>query len=151
MEYGAFLSAMTTQKHAAGYFMNNGHTNPTTSIRKSFTPGQIWGPSMWFSEGYTARVAEMYRTRDEDTRKRMIRDLTREAIDAAPYIWLPTPYVHRLVAVGEELQRRTARGRGEAGCGLCAHLDRPGDEEAHGLLSWHSPTEPNSRGRKGRE
>jgi peptide/nickel transport system substrate-binding protein len=94
MEYGAFLSAMTTQKHAAGYFMNNGHTNPTTSIRKSFTPGQIWGPSMWFSEGYTARVAEMYRTRDEDTRKKMIRDLTREAIDAAPYIWLPTPYVH---------------------------------------------------------
>ena len=94
MEYGAFLSAMTTQKHAAGYFMNNGHTNPTTSIRKSFTPGQIWGPSMWFSEGYTARVAEMYRTRDEDTRKRMIRELTREALDAAPYIWLPTPYVH---------------------------------------------------------
>jgi peptide/nickel transport system substrate-binding protein len=94
LEYGAFLSAMTTQKHAAGYFMNNGHTNPTTSIRKSFTPGQIWGPSMWFSEGYTARVAEMYRTRDEDTRKRMIRELTREALDAAPYVWLPTPYVH---------------------------------------------------------
>ncbi len=93
MEYGAFLSAMTTQKHAAGYFMNNGHTNPTTSIRKSFTPGQIWGPSMWFSEGYTARVAEMYRTRDEATRQKMIRELTREAIDAAPYIWLPTPYV----------------------------------------------------------
>ena len=93
MEYGAFLSAMTTQKHAAGYFMNNGHTNPTTSIRKSFTPGHIWGPSMWFSEGYTARVAEMYRTRDEATRQKMIRELTREAIDAAPYIWLPTPYV----------------------------------------------------------
>ncbi|MCX7375338.1 MAG: ABC transporter substrate-binding protein [Alphaproteobacteria bacterium] len=93
MEYGAFLSAMTTQKHAAGYFMNNGHTNPTTSIRKSFTPGQIWGPSMWFSDGYTARVAEMYRTRDEATRQKMIRELTREAIDAAPYIWLPTPYV----------------------------------------------------------
>ena len=93
MEYGAFLSAMTTQKHAAGYFMNNGHTNPTTSIRKSFTPGQVWGPSMWFSEGYTARVAEMYRTRDEATRQKMIRELTREAIDAAPYIWLPTPYI----------------------------------------------------------
>jgi peptide/nickel transport system substrate-binding protein len=94
MEYGAFLSAMTTAKHTAGYFMNNGHTNPTTTIRKSFTPGQLWGPSMWFSEGYTARVAEMYRTRDEETRKRMIRELTREALDAAPYIWLPTPYVY---------------------------------------------------------
>ena len=41
---------------------------------------------MWFSEGYTARVAEMYRTRDEATRQKMIRELTREAIDAAQYI-----------------------------------------------------------------
>ena len=36
MEYGAFLSAMTTKTLAPGYFMNNGHTNPTTTIRKSF-------------------------------------------------------------------------------------------------------------------
>ena len=36
MEYGAFLSAMTTKTNAPGYFMNNGHTNPTTTIRKSF-------------------------------------------------------------------------------------------------------------------
>ena len=38
MEYGAFLSAMTTKTNAPGYFMNNGHTNPTTTIRKSFVP-----------------------------------------------------------------------------------------------------------------
>ncbi len=31
MEYGAFLSAMTTRTNAPGYFMNNGHTNPTTT------------------------------------------------------------------------------------------------------------------------
>ncbi len=31
MEYGAFLSAMTTKTNAPGYFMNNGHTNPTTT------------------------------------------------------------------------------------------------------------------------
>jgi ABC-type transport system substrate-binding protein len=40
MEYGAFLSAMTTKTHAPGYFMNNGHTNPTTTIRKSFSKGR---------------------------------------------------------------------------------------------------------------
>ena len=32
MEYAAFLSAMTTKTNAAGYFMRNGHTNPTTTI-----------------------------------------------------------------------------------------------------------------------
>src|SRR5262249_44238022 len=42
MEYGAFLSAMSTKTHSAGYFMYNGFTNPTTTIRKSFTTGQIW-------------------------------------------------------------------------------------------------------------
>src|SRR5436190_4853325 len=36
MEYPAFLAAMTSKTHTAGYFMNNGHTNPTTTIRKSF-------------------------------------------------------------------------------------------------------------------
>jgi peptide/nickel transport system substrate-binding protein len=40
MEYGAFLSAMTTKTNTAGYIMNNGHTNPTTTIRKSFVTGQ---------------------------------------------------------------------------------------------------------------
>src|SRR5690606_30670624 len=40
MEYAAFLSAMTSKTHAAGYFMNNGHTNPTTTIRKSFVTKQ---------------------------------------------------------------------------------------------------------------
>ena len=36
MEYGAFLSAMTSKTNAPGYLMSNGHTNPTTTIRKSF-------------------------------------------------------------------------------------------------------------------
>jgi peptide/nickel transport system substrate-binding protein len=30
------------QTNAAGYFMNNGHTNPTPTIRKSFVKGQVW-------------------------------------------------------------------------------------------------------------
>lgn len=47
MGYGAFLSAMTTKTVAPGYFMSNGHTNPTTSLRKSFMSGQTWNPSQW--------------------------------------------------------------------------------------------------------
>ena len=33
-------------------------------------------------------------TRDEETRKRMLRDLTTEIVDTAPYLWLPSPYVY---------------------------------------------------------
>ena len=93
MEYGAFLSAMTTQTNAAGYFMANGHTNPTTTIRKNFVPGQVWNPSQWNDPAFSARVAEMYRTRDEPTRQKMIKEMTVEMLDKAPYLWLPTPYV----------------------------------------------------------
>jgi peptide/nickel transport system substrate-binding protein len=44
MEYASFLSAMTTKTNAPGYFMNNGHTNPTRSVHKSFYTKEV-GPS----------------------------------------------------------------------------------------------------------
>jgi peptide/nickel transport system substrate-binding protein len=94
LEYGAFLSAMTTRTHTAGYFMNNGHTNPTTTIRKSFVKGQLWNPSGWNDPSVDERMAEAYRERDEEKRKAMMRELTREILDKAPYVWLPTPYVY---------------------------------------------------------
>lgn len=92
MEYAAFLSAMTSKTHAPGYFMNNGHTNPTTTIRKSFVTKQTWNPSMWADPKFDARVQEAYEERDEAKRQELIKELTREIVDAAPYIWLPTPY-----------------------------------------------------------
>src|SRR5678816_1055537 len=42
MDYGAFLSAMTTKTHSPGYFMKRGRVNPTTTIRSSFVTGQTW-------------------------------------------------------------------------------------------------------------
>jgi peptide/nickel transport system substrate-binding protein len=93
MEYGAFLSAMTTRTNTPGYFMNNGHTNPTTTIRKSFTPGQVWNPSQWDDPKYTEKMRKVYATRDEEERIAMIREMTTEILDKAPYIWLPTPYI----------------------------------------------------------
>lgn len=93
MEYAAFLSAMTTQKNTAGYFMNNGHTNPTTTIRKSFVPKQVWNPSQWDDPKLTARMEAVYEERDEQKRIAELRKMTTEMVDAAPYIWMPTPYV----------------------------------------------------------
>ena len=94
MEYGAFLSAMTSRTLSVGYMMNNGHTNPTTTIRKSFTTGQQWNPSGYSDPKYDAKMDEVYRTKDEATRIKMLREMTVEILDLAPYIWLPTPYVY---------------------------------------------------------
>ncbi|UYN94962.1 MAG: ABC transporter substrate-binding protein [Enhydrobacter sp.] len=94
MEYGAFLSAMTSRTLAVGYMMNNGHTNPTTTIRKSFTTGQQWNPSGWSEAAYDARMDKVYATRDEGERQKMLREMTVEILDKAPYIWLPTPYIY---------------------------------------------------------
>lgn len=92
MEYGAFLSAMTSKTNAAGYFMNNGHTNPTRTLHKSFYTKEVWNPSQWSDPAYDAKLDAMYREPDEQKRIELIRDMTREILDKAPYVWLPTPY-----------------------------------------------------------
>ena len=94
MEYAAFLSAMTSRTMTPGYFMANGHTNPTTTIRKSFTTGQQWNPSGWSDPDYDRRMEAVYREPDEGKRQVALREMTREILDKAPYIWLPTPYTH---------------------------------------------------------
>src|SRR5262245_39056429 len=93
MEYGAFLSAMTTKTNTPGYFMNNGHTNPTTTIRKSFVKGQVWNPSQYSDPEYDKKMDVAYQEQDEGKRQVMLKEMTREILDKAPYIWLPTPYI----------------------------------------------------------
>lgn len=94
MEYGAFLSAMTSKTHTAGYFMNNGHTNPTTTIRKSFIFGQTWNPSLYNDPEFDKQMAAVYLERDEAKRQVALKRMTREILDKAPYIWLPTPHIY---------------------------------------------------------
>ena len=94
MEYPAFLASMMKRTHGPGYFMNNGHTNPTTSIRKSFVTGQTWNPSGWSDPAFDKKVEELYRTREESKRQQILKELTVEIVDKAPYIWLPIPYVY---------------------------------------------------------
>jgi len=94
LEYAAFLSAMTSKTNAPGYFMNNGHTNPTRTLHKSFVTKELWNPSQWSDPAFDAKVAEMYRTRDETTRQGMLKELTRDILEKAPYVWLPVPYIY---------------------------------------------------------
>jgi peptide/nickel transport system substrate-binding protein len=94
MEYGAFLSAMTTKTNAAGYMMRNGHTNPTTTIRKSFVTKQTWNPSQYSDPAYDKAMADVYLEQDESRRQQMLKEMTREIVDKAPYIFLPVSYVY---------------------------------------------------------
>jgi len=91
-EYPAYLSAMGTKKHPAGYAMELGGSNPTTSLRKSFLTGQYWNPSIYADPGFDKKINEMYAEPDERVRQVKVRLMNREILDAAPMIWLPTPY-----------------------------------------------------------
>jgi peptide/nickel transport system substrate-binding protein len=90
MEYTTFLSVMNTKTHAPGYFMNIGHSNPLVAIRKNFITGQQWNPSMWADLAFDKKLDAAEQEADEDKRKAMVREMTREILDKAPHIWLPT-------------------------------------------------------------
>ena len=91
LEYAAFLSMMTTQNHGPGYFMNNGHTNPTTSIRK-FITGHTWNPAVYNDPEFDAAIDRLMLTRDEAERIALTRELTVKLLNESPSIWLPTQY-----------------------------------------------------------
>lgn len=92
LEYASFLSMMTTRNHEAGYLMNSGHTNPTTTLRKSFMTGQTWNPSQFSDPDIDAQIKRMLTERDEAQRIRIARGITIQMLDRAPYLWLPTGY-----------------------------------------------------------
>ena len=94
LEYAAFLSVMTNKSHAAGYFMNIGHNNPISAIRKNFISGQRWNPSMWSDAAFDKKMETVDQEPDEDKRKALIREMTREILDKAPHIWMPTAKAH---------------------------------------------------------
>ena len=49
---------------------------------------------MWSTPAFTAKMDLAYATRDEKQQQVLIRELTREILDQAPYIWLPVPYLY---------------------------------------------------------
>ena len=93
MEYASFLSAMTTKTHGPGYFMNNGHTNPTTTLRK-FINGHTWNPAFYNQVDFDAGIDRLMGMPEEADRIELARELTVQLMEYAPYIWLPTEYVY---------------------------------------------------------
>lgn len=94
LEYGAFLSSMTTQTHGPTYLYATGHVSPLSTLRKSFLTGQRWNAAMYSNSSFDRELARVTEMRDEGERIEGVRDLTVRGLSEAPYIWLPTPYVY---------------------------------------------------------
>lgn len=94
MEYGAFLSAMTSKTLAPGYFMNSGAVNPTTTLRKTFYTALPWNTSQYSDPEMDKRIDASLAERDEKKRQALLKALNREILDTAPHIWLPSPYIY---------------------------------------------------------
>lgn len=94
LEYAAYFSAMMTRTNAAGYFMFLGNTNPTTALRKSFVKGQVWNPSQFSDPEIDKMMAETYAESDERVRQVKVRLMTRQVMEKAPVLWLPSAYVY---------------------------------------------------------
>ena len=93
MEYGSYLSLMTTKNHGPGYMMNNGHTNPIATLRK-FGSGHTWNPSLYYQDDYDAALLELVQNPNEEQRVELARKLTVRLLEDAPYIWLPAQYLY---------------------------------------------------------
>nr|MBF0684890.1 ABC transporter substrate-binding protein [Pseudomonas sp.] len=95
MEYAAFFSSMNASTHTAGYMMSKGHSNPTTALRNSYTKNDPWNTAKWHNEEFEKGMQEVFLERDESVRHKKMQELTRMALDDAPYVVLPTPYYYR--------------------------------------------------------
>jgi peptide/nickel transport system substrate-binding protein len=94
LEYGAYFIAMMTRTNAPGYFMFLGNTNPTTALRKSFVKGNVWNPFQFSDPEIDQKMAETYAESDERVRQVKVRLMTRQVLEKAPMIVLPTAYVY---------------------------------------------------------
>jgi peptide/nickel transport system substrate-binding protein len=94
LEYPAYLSAMTTRTNAAGYYLQAGLNNPTTSLRKTFGTKQTWNPSQYSDPEFDKQMSAVYAEPDERVRQVKVKLMVREILDKAPAIFLPTSYVY---------------------------------------------------------
>ncbi len=93
-EYASHLSLMTTSNHGPGYMTNSGHVSPISTLRKTFMTGQLWNISKFSDPEFDVRLEELIHSRDPERRRELVKKLTREGVDRAPYIWLPVRYLH---------------------------------------------------------
>jgi peptide/nickel transport system substrate-binding protein len=94
LEYPAYLSAMTTRTNAAGYYLQAGLNNPTTSLRKTFVTKQPWNPSQYSDPEFDKKMASVNAEPDERVRQAEVKLMVREILEKAPAIFLPTPFAY---------------------------------------------------------
>ena len=94
LEAGAFFSLVGNNKHAAGLFLGNANGGPTGSLSKDFAKGGGSNSSLWHDPVFDAKLQALSREPDEVMRQNQVKKLSREIIEQAPHIWLPTPYVY---------------------------------------------------------
>ena len=94
LEQGAFFSLLRAGKNHAGMAYTNSHGGPTTTLRKNFMQGQYTNNAQWNDTEFEKKMRTMYRERDEGKRQQMVREMTREIVDKAPYIFLPVAYTY---------------------------------------------------------
>jgi peptide/nickel transport system substrate-binding protein len=96
MDYPSWLSKMTKQVHSPGFFMASDHGNPFSCLRKNFVSGQTWNPYMmkdeYFDKTWKTAIENANLTEKEAFEE--MKKLAVYAIDQAPAIWLPGPYVY---------------------------------------------------------
>ncbi len=93
LEYGAFLSLMTTRKHGPGYWTQVGLSNPIASLDKHFNPTSNWNASRLDDAKFNADFAKILTEPIEGKRIPQIKALTAYMMEQAPYIFIPVPNV----------------------------------------------------------
>jgi peptide/nickel transport system substrate-binding protein len=96
MDYPSWLSKMSKKEHSAGSFTNNGHATPFQGIRSNFQTSQMWNLSM-MKDPYMDKTLDETAKNTNLTDKQIndqLKKLIVYAIDQAPVIMLPQPYVY---------------------------------------------------------
>ena len=94
LEQGAFFSILRAGKNHPMMAYTNSHGGPTSGLRKNWMVGQYTNNSAWNDPSFEKKMQTTFEERDESKRQQSVREMTREILDKAPYIWLPVPYTY---------------------------------------------------------
>jgi peptide/nickel transport system substrate-binding protein len=96
LDYPSYVTKMTKKAHSEGYFLSIDHGGPFSQIRRNFLTGQPWNPHI-MSDPYLDQTWKETEKNPNLTEKQgfeVIRKLAVYALEQAPAIVLPTPYIY---------------------------------------------------------
>ena len=96
MDFPSWLSRMTKKNHAEGIFFANDFGTPFSGLRKNFMTGQTWNPHMMSDPYLDKTLNETVKNPKLSDKQSLevLKKLAVYALDQAPAIILPTPYVY---------------------------------------------------------